>query len=74
MGASPKNAVEKKRVQKWMCQIRYKQNGHTSGGTVYVDAPTESEIVKALYARDTMSSSKYELVEITNKARIWVDE
>ena len=57
-----------------MCQIRYKQNGHTSGGTVYVDAPTESEIVKALYARDTMSSSKYELVEITNKVRIWVDE
>ena len=72
MGASPKKSVEKKSVQKWMCQVSARCNGHRCGTTVYVDAPTDSEILKALYAK--YPRQDIEIIEVTNKSCVTVYE
>ena len=48
-------------------QVTYRQNGNSLCGATLngLDAPTESEVLKALY-KNTAGHTKYEVVEIRN--------
>jgi hypothetical protein len=64
MGSSPANHV--KRETKWGAQVNYKANGHRTAGMVKgLDAPTISEVQKALYKQCPFN--EYTEIEITNK-------
>lgn len=70
MGASPKQAAEKKKVEKWVVRVTYEANRHTyGGGRVEVDAPTESEILAALYQQNKYCKD-IKIIKIEDKGRI----
>ena len=65
MGSSPAKEVKRKE-KKWTVQVSYLKNGARCGTTLKgLDAPTESEVLKALY-KQGCGNTKYEIIEITN--------
>lgn len=66
MGSSPANKVKE---TKWAVQISYRDNGHRSSTTLKgLDAPTESEVIKALYKRcGNNRNMEFTEIEIYNK-------
>ena len=69
MGSGPVNQVNKKCVKKWAAQISVVYNGSRTSTTVKgVSAPTESEILRALYDQyGKFSTPKFENLQIHNK-------
>lgn len=69
MGTSPKNEVVKERKTKWAVQVRYLMNGSRTSDTVKgLDAPTENEVIKALYEKCGHSMNvKFSNIEIYHK-------
>lgn len=69
MGSSPVNQVNKKRVKKWGAQITVVYNGHNTSTTVKgLSAPTESEILRALYDQyGKFSTPEFKNLQIHNK-------
>ncbi len=67
MGSSPANEV--KRTKKWTVQVTYCANGHRTSTTIKgLDAPTESEVLKELYRRESgLYRMKYTDIDITNQ-------
>lgn len=67
MGSSPANEVKKEK--KWCVQVNYVAgNNRTSTTLEGLDAPTESEVLKALYKR---CPQKYSDIEITNQWTVY---
>ena len=67
MGSKP--AEQSKKTTKWSVQVSYMYNNSRNGCTLKgLDAPTENEIIKALYAKHgNRASDKFEILEVRNK-------
>ena len=66
MGAGPVDQVNKRCVKKWAVQLTVVYNGSRTSTTIKgLNAPTEDEIYKALYAQyGRFSSPKFSNLEI----------
>ena len=71
MGSKP-STQSRELVKTWTVEVRYVIGSHKYNATIPdLSAPTESEVVKALYARHSASSAKIENVEICQQFPIY---